>query len=139
MARGSDNPALEQSCASAFDRRVVVFQVGGRAFCVPIARVKEILRVEQCAQGPDGAMVARAAVGEAVIVDVTARLGAGPSMRGPDRRVLVVRAHGALAGFVVDRVLGVEDCAACPGRWPTIEPEWLLTPGDVAGAGRSAA
>ncbi len=139
MARGSDNAAAGTSGAGGFDRRVVVFLIGGRRYCVPIGRVKEILRFEQCAQAPSGATVARAAVGEAVVVDVAARLGAGPSTHGPDRRVLVVRAHGALAGFAVDQIVGVEDSEACPGRWPTLEPEWLLTPGDVAGAGRSAA
>lgn len=139
MARGSDNAAPDQSGASAFDRRVVVFVLGERCYCVPIARVKEILRLERCARSDRGAMVARAAVGEAVVIDATARLGAVAAAPGPDGRVVVVRAHGGLVGFAVDRVLGVEDSSQHPGRWPTIEPEWLVTAGDMAAAGRTAA
>jgi len=118
---------------------VVVFVLGGRCFCVPIARVREILRLERCSGGDRGARVARATVGEAVVVDVAQRLGAAASAPGADSRVVVVHAHGGLAGFVVDGVLGVEDSLERPGRWPTVEPEWLVTPGDMAASGRTAA
>lgn len=100
----------------------VVFDVAGESYGVPVASVREVLRVPaamtRLPRSPElvaGAIDVRGTV--MAVVDQRRRFGLPPGMDGPRRRIVVLEAAGAVAGLLVDgvsRMLRLEVAAIRP-------------------------
>ncbi len=89
--------------------RLVVFDLGGESYALPIAAVDEVVRlpdvltrVPRAPAFVEGVMNLRGTV--VPVVDATRRFGAAPAPAGRRRRVLVVTVGGLKAGLIVDGV-----------------------------------
>ncbi|SDM56121.1 purine-binding chemotaxis protein CheW [Methylobacterium phyllostachyos] len=100
----------------------VVFDVAGESYGVPVASVREVLRVPatmtRLPRSPDivaGAVDVRGTV--LAVVDQRRRFGLPPGEDGPRRRIIVLEAAGNVAGLLVDgvsRMLRLEETAIRP-------------------------
>jgi chemotaxis signal transduction protein len=104
----------------AEERRLVLFEVGGSAYALPIADVIEVAEWTPVAAIPTLAAVTAGVVnhhGDALpVVSREALLDAAPGAAAPEN-VLVLGVHGAESGRLgvpVDRVLGLADVPAGP-------------------------
>ena len=106
---GNDNAEIATAGQDMADEQFIVFRLGAQDYGLPIAAVKEITKVpEQIARMPkapafiDGVMNLRGTV--LPIMDLRRRLDLPSDAAGGGRRILVVAAGAAHAGFVVDAV-----------------------------------
>lgn len=104
----------------AEERRLVLFEVGGSAYALPIADVIEVAEWTPVAAIPTLAAATAGVVnhhGDALpVVSREALLDAAPGAAAPEN-VLVLGVHGAESGRLgvpVDRVLGLADVPAGP-------------------------
>lgn len=105
---GNDN-AESMAKQDMTDEQFIVFRLGAQDYGLPIAAVAEITKApEQIARMPkapafiDGVMNLRGTV--LPIMDLRRRFDLPSDAAGAGRRILVVAAGGAQAGFVVDAV-----------------------------------
>ena len=89
--------------------QVVVFDVAGESYGVPVGSVREVLRVPETMtrlpKSPDlvvGAIDVRGTV--LAVVDQRRRFGLPPGEAGPRRRIVVLESGGGIAGLLVDGV-----------------------------------
>jgi purine-binding chemotaxis protein CheW len=90
----------------AKDLHIVGFRVGRETFGVPIALVREIVRVPEITAVPDAPDCIEGVInlrGRIIsIVDLRKRFGARDVQPHKKNRILVAEAHGKLVGLVVD-------------------------------------
>ena len=107
-ARSHDTGSANDQKAGATEQ-VVVFDVAGESYGVPVGAVREVLRVPETMtrlpRSPDlvvGAIDVRGTV--LAVVDQRRRFGLPPGEADPRRRIVVLEAGGAVAGLLVDGV-----------------------------------
>ncbi len=99
--------------AAPADRELhlVVFRLGDEEYAVPIAVVREIVRVQDITRVPHapehirGVMNLRGRI--LPVVEIRARLGLDPARLAPLSRVVVVEVEGRTLGLLVDAVAQV--------------------------------
>ncbi|GJE42636.1 chemotaxis protein CheW [Methylobacterium soli] len=120
-ARTSDARTIAAEAGGALEQ-VVIFDVAGESYGVPVGAVREVLRVPatmtRLPRSPDlvvGAIDVRGTV--LAVVDQRRRFGLPPGEPGPRRRIVVLEAGGTRAGLLVDgvsRMLRLEAAAIRP-------------------------
>ncbi|MCJ2016437.1 chemotaxis protein CheW [Methylobacterium sp. E-065] len=106
--RASDTRDPDDRTTGATEQ-FVVFDVGGESYGVPVAAVREVLRVPttmtRLPRSPDlvaGAIDVRGTV--LAVVDQRRRFGLPPGEADPRRRILLLEDGGTVAGILVDGV-----------------------------------
>jgi purine-binding chemotaxis protein CheW len=90
---------------------LVVFQLGAEEYAVPIAQVREVVRVGEITRVPHapphirGVMNLRGRI--LPVVEIRTRLGLGPAELGPGSRVVVADVRDRMVGLLVDAVAQV--------------------------------
>jgi purine-binding chemotaxis protein CheW len=90
---------------------LVLFELGEEQYAVPIAMVREVVRVADITRVPHapahirGVMNLRGRI--LPVVELGTRLGLAPAEIGPASRVVVAEVLGRLLGYLVDRVVQV--------------------------------
>jgi len=90
---------------------LVTFELDGEAYAVPIAMVREVVRVADLTRVPNapphirGVMNLRGRI--LPVVELRTRLGLAPLEPTPAARVVVAEVRGRLLGYLVDRVTQV--------------------------------
>jgi len=109
---GNDNSKIEVTDSSMKDEQFIIFRLGAQEYGLPISSVGEITRApDQITRMPkapafiDGVINLRGRV--LPIVDLRRRFELPQEIFTGSRRILVLAAGGAEAGFVVDAVLEV--------------------------------
>jgi purine-binding chemotaxis protein CheW len=107
-ARTTDAKAMDAQAGGATEQ-VVIFDVAGESYGVPVGAVREVLRVPtamtRLPRSPDvvvGAIDVRGTV--LAVVDQRRRFGLPPGEAGPRRRIVVLEVGGTVAGLLVDGV-----------------------------------
>lgn len=107
-ARSYDAASANAQAGGATEQ-VVVFDVAGESYGVPVGAVREVLRVPEAMtrlpRSPDlvvGAIDVRGTV--LAVVDQRRRFGLAPGEAGQRRRIVVLEAGGTAAGLLVDGV-----------------------------------
>jgi purine-binding chemotaxis protein CheW len=120
--------------------QVVGFRIGNETFGVPIARVREIIRVPQITAVPNAPEYVEGVInlrGKIVsVIDLRKRFGESHPQPGRKNRILVVELHNHTVGLIVDAATEVLKLA------PTeIEPPSRVFPDDefecVTGVGKT--
>lgn len=127
--------------AAAEHATLVVFQLGGQDFALPVTVVEEVLRlpetltpVPRAPSFVEGVLGLR---GEVLpVMDLRRRLGLDPPPRSGRERILVPRLGGVRAGYLVDAVTGVQRVPeACLSPAPDLACERAEIVGRVAHLG----
>lgn len=107
-ARSYDTKSANGQTPGATEQ-VVVFDVAGESYGVPVGAVREVLRVPETMtrlpRSPDlvvGAIDVRGTI--LAVIDQRRRFGLPPGEANPRRRIVVLEAGGATAGLLVDGV-----------------------------------
>lgn len=108
-------PAAAQAAAAAApaptEHRLVVFQLEAESFALPIAAVREVVRVPGITRVPQAPPHVRGVMnlrGRIVpVVEVRTRLGLEAAVPGPRSRVVIAEVRGRLLGLLVDAVAQV--------------------------------
>jgi purine-binding chemotaxis protein CheW len=99
-------PARE--AASAATAQLVVFSLAGESYALPVANVREVLRLQPITSMPaapefvEGIISLRGRV--IVVVDLRRRFGMPAAERTAAARIIVVRAGRTFVGLIVDAV-----------------------------------
>ena len=110
------------------DLQVVVFEVYGHTYAVPIYQVKEIICCEEAVELPnmpdylEGIISLRGQI--LPVVDLAGRCGF-PSRDEPNRKALIVDVKGRTAGLVVDEVTEVAKLDTIANDNPNRGATWL--------------
>ena len=90
---------------------LVIFELGSECYAVPIAMVREVVRVVDITRVPNGPPHIRGVMnlrGRILpVVELRTRLGLESAELTPASRVVVAEVHGRTLGYLVDRVLKV--------------------------------
>jgi purine-binding chemotaxis protein CheW len=90
---------------------LVIFELDSERYAVPIAMVREVVRVADITRVPDaprhirGVMNLRGRV--LPVVELRTRMGLDPAELTPASRVVVAEVRGRILGYLVDRVIQV--------------------------------
>ncbi len=110
-ARGQEEPGLA----------VIMMMLHGEALAIPLSQVKEIIRVPHITWVPGAPASVKGIInlrGTVVaVLELAALLGHPAVECGQTSRIVIVDSAGAVAGLLVEEVLGVEEVA-----YAAIEP-----------------
>lgn len=90
---------------------LVIFELGAERYAVPIAMVREVVRVADITRVPNapahirGVMNLRGRI--LPVVELRTRMGLEPGEPTPASRVVVAEVRGRIVGYLVDRVVQV--------------------------------
>ncbi len=109
--RGREEPGLA----------VIMMMLHGETFAIPLSQVKEIIRVPHITWVPGAPATVKGIInlrGTVVaVLELAALLGHPAVACGQTSRIVIVDSAGAVAGLLVEEVLGVEEVA-----YAAIEP-----------------
>lgn len=118
---------------------LVTFALGGEEYGIPVAQVREVIRVSEITRVPQAPAHVRGVTnlrGRVLpVVELRSRLGLEPAALTPRSRIAVVEVCDRVLGLLVDAVLQV---AKVPRESVTPPPEEVLTPGSehISGVAR---
>jgi len=115
-AAGAAGAAPEAGPQAGPQLHLITFRLDGEEFALPIAAVREVIRVGEITRVPQAPAHVRGITnlrGRIVpVVELRTRLGLAPLVPTPKARIIVAETEGRLLGLLVDEVAQVLKLAA---------------------------